>query len=450
MRKLLILLSLSIALAACAASVENAAPGESAAVPEAAPPATLAAPRPQIGSFGFDIAGMDRGSDPGDNFYMFANGAWERATEIPADRSNYGMFTMLDDLSKSRTRAIVEEAAAQPGSRIGDFYASFMDEARIEGAGIAPIRPMLAEVQAIRSRADFAAQLGRMLRQGRPGLRGSVANRRRVPTETIVRLGQSGLGLPDRDYYLRNEAALTSSATPIFPISPNCDLGRRAQRRAPRRRDPRLRDAARPGALDPVENRDDEKTYNKMNPAALARLARASTGRAISPRRASPASRMFWFRSRAHHRLRPRRRPDPGEVLRDYATVRLVDAAAPYLSSGFVDAHFAYHGTASAARRRTSRAGSAGDFGQRGARRRGQPHLCRPAFPAGSEGGGRPARPQRHRGDGPAAREPQLDAPETRQRARAKLAAFTPKIGYPDRWRDYSSVQGAATISSAT
>jgi len=144
MRKLLLLLAASTALAACAmqdsASVETAAPAAAAA-------------RPQIGAFGFDLAGMERTIAPGDNFYRYANGNWDRTTEIPADRSNYGMFTVLDDLSRQRTRAILDEAMATPGSRIGDFYASFMDEAAVDAAGLAPLRPMMTRIQAIADRA---------------------------------------------------------------------------------------------------------------------------------------------------------------------------------------------------------------------------------------------------------------------------------------------------------
>jgi putative endopeptidase len=209
MRKLLILLTLSTSIAACTASSQST-PVAQDVIATPVPPAPPR-PSPQIGSFGFDLTGMDRTVDPGDNFYQFANGNWDRVTEIPADRSNYGMFIELEDLSKTRTRAILEEAAQQPGSRIGDFYSSYMDEARVEAAGLTPVRPLLAEVQAIRTRADFAAELGRLARRGTTGpFAGFVTTDDRIPTQMAVRLTQSGLGLPDRDYYLRNDAALVS------------------------------------------------------------------------------------------------------------------------------------------------------------------------------------------------------------------------------------------------
>src|SRR6218665_3978400 len=121
---------------------------------------------PQYGTFGFDTAGMDRAIAPGQSFYNFANGNWDRTTQIPSDQSNYGMFTVLADLSESRTRGILEEAARTPGSRMGDMYASFMDEAAIERAGIAPIQPALTRIKGLADRGQWAAELGRLAHQG--------------------------------------------------------------------------------------------------------------------------------------------------------------------------------------------------------------------------------------------------------------------------------------------
>ena len=450
MRKLLIILALSsTALAACTTSgnddadmtVTNAATPEQVAAAEAAPER----PRPQLGSFGFDLAGMDRAVDPGDNFYQFANGAWDRATEIPADRSNYGMFTLLDDLSKTRTRAIVEEAAQQPGSRIGDFYASFMDEARIEQAGIAPIQPLLQRVQAIRTRADWASELGRLMRQGTTGpFAGYVATDDRVPTEMIVRLTQSGLGLPDRDYYLRDDAALTSKRdsykaylTQLLTLAGERNAAARAT--AILAFETRLAQAH----WSRVENRDDEKTYNKMTPAELARLApgfdfarfMSEAGFANQPSLLVSQPTAFTASARAVAAT-------PVDVLRDYTMVRLIDDAAPYLSSNFVNAHFAYHGTALGGtpqneprwkRGVTLVTGALGDEVSRIYVERHFP----PEAKAEADALVRnviQAMDRRLAGL-------TWMAPETRQRARAKLAAFTPKIGYPDTWRDYSPVQ---------
>src|SRR5687768_15315188 len=106
MRKLLILLAAASGIGACTTAPSDEA--ETVAGAAAGPVSPAEAQRPQIGSFGFDVAGMDRSVDPGDNFYRFANGNWDRVTEIPADRSNYGMFTLLEDHSRTRTREILD------------------------------------------------------------------------------------------------------------------------------------------------------------------------------------------------------------------------------------------------------------------------------------------------------------------------------------------------------
>ena len=89
-----------------------------------APAVAASSAKPQYGTFGFDTAGMDKSVAPGDNFYQYANGTWVRNTAIPADKSNYGMFTVLEDLSRDRTRQIIEEQAKDPNSKIGNAFAS--------------------------------------------------------------------------------------------------------------------------------------------------------------------------------------------------------------------------------------------------------------------------------------------------------------------------------------
>ena len=118
MRKLLLL---ALAASTLAAGAYAAAPARRPAAPAAA----ATSGQPELGKFGFDEAGMDRSMAPGDNFYGFANGNWAKNTPIPADKSSYGMFTCLDDLSRSRTREILDEAKNDPNSKIGNAYASY-------------------------------------------------------------------------------------------------------------------------------------------------------------------------------------------------------------------------------------------------------------------------------------------------------------------------------------
>src|SRR5919112_2732750 len=133
MVRLIIVLAAGTALAGCATRPAEVPPPPAEAV---GAPAPAPAPKAEIGTFGFDAAGMDRAVLPGDNFYQYANGTWARNTPIPADKSNYGMFTVLDDLSKERTRTIIEEAAKDPNSKIGIAYSTFLHTAAIESKGL--------------------------------------------------------------------------------------------------------------------------------------------------------------------------------------------------------------------------------------------------------------------------------------------------------------------------
>ena len=143
------------ALAGCATQ-QAPAPVAAAPVAEAAPAPAPAAPKPEYGTFGFDTAGMDKSIAPGNDFYGFANGTWAKNTPIPADKSNYGRFTVLDDLSRERTRQIIEEQAKDPNSKIGAAYASYMDQAAVEAKGLAPFQPWLNQVRGLKSRAGLA------------------------------------------------------------------------------------------------------------------------------------------------------------------------------------------------------------------------------------------------------------------------------------------------------
>jgi putative endopeptidase len=442
MRKLLILLAATTSLAACTTTPTDQP--ETVAAAAAGPVAPADAPRPQIGAFGFDLAGMDRSVDAGDNFYVFANGNWDRTTEIPADRSNYGMFTLLDDLSKSRTREILDEAARSPGSRIGDFYASFMDEAAIEAAGITPLRPIIDEIKAIRDRSGWAAELGQMFRRGVTGpFNGYVASDDRIPTEMIMRLTQSGLGLPDRDYYLRDEAALTEKRNAYQAyLARLLTLAGEANAEARAAAVMNFERGLAEVHWTRVDSRDDEKTYNKWARADFARQAPGfdwpvffrelgvdgQTNLLVSQPSAVAGSARLVSRT-------------PQSVLNDYLLLRVINDAAPYLSRDFVDAHFGFHGTVLNGTPQNE------DRWKRGvtlvtamvpddvSRLYVERHFPADAKAAADELVRNVIAAMDRRLAGLA-----WMSPETRARARAKLAAFTPKIGYPDRWRDYSGV----------
>ncbi|WP_306015417.1 M13 family metallopeptidase [Oceanicaulis sp. MMSF_3324] len=161
---------------------------------------------PVIGEFGFDVAGMDTSADPGDDFNQYANGGWMETTELPGDRSRYGMFTVLSEEAEEDVQAIILEAGeadAEAGSNnqlVGDLYASYMNEDAINAAGIAPLEPYLAEINAVESLDDATALFASVHHQSPYGF--AVWADPSDPSVNALRLFQGGLGMGNRDYYL--------------------------------------------------------------------------------------------------------------------------------------------------------------------------------------------------------------------------------------------------------
>ena len=208
MKRLMTLLAAGTALAGCN-TVPAAEPVAVAVAPVAPVTEVAAVEKPELGTYGFDTAGMDTTVLPGDNFYKYANGTWAQNTPIPADKSNYGMFTRLDDLSRQRTRVIIEEQAKDPSSKIGIAYNAFLDTAAIEAKGLAPFQPWLNSVESISSKADYAAVAARADRMGIGTPIGIyIGQDDKSPDRYIASVAQAGIGLPDRDYYLSDDAKM--------------------------------------------------------------------------------------------------------------------------------------------------------------------------------------------------------------------------------------------------
>ena len=188
---------------------------------------------------GVDVAGIDKSAKAGDGFDHYANGGWRSRTEIPADRSSIGAFLTAALLVEQRNVEIIagaargDAAAGTDARRIGDYYNAWLDRAAIESAGTAPLRPVLARIDAIASRRDLSAALGASMRADVDPLNATnfwtenlfgvfVAQGLQEPDRNMAYLLQGGLGLPDRDYYLSEAPAIAGSATATGPISARC------------------------------------------------------------------------------------------------------------------------------------------------------------------------------------------------------------------------------------
>ena len=405
----------------------------------------------EIGSFGFDVAGMNRAVKPGDDFVAFAGGTYLSALEIPADKTNFGMFTKLRDLSQERTRIIIEKAAATPAApgteaqKVGDFFASFMDEARIESKGIAPLKPELDAIAAIASKADFARAMGRNLRMGVPGPIGmGVGPDRKNPDRFVVTAGQGGLGLPDRDYYLDDKNPAFAKAREAYKTYIATMLGLAGFDNAAARAEAifALETSIARTHWTRVERRQAEKTYNPVPVAELGTrfpgvdwqgfIAGSTIPVAGEVIVATPSAIEGTARIIADADL---------AVLKDYMAFHTIRDAAAFLPKAFVDANFAmYNKTLGGQPEQAPRWKRGVDITSAVLGEALGKLYVAEYFPPEAK-----AKADLLVTNIIAAMDARLAklewmAPATRQAAREKLAAFKPKIGYPEKWRDYSAL----------
>src|SRR5690242_9247078 len=176
------------------------------AVMLAAPGSSQAPAKPVYGDWGYDASAMDRSVKPGDDFFAFVNGTWFNKAEIAPDRTFVGIDSVLNDQIEKDVRAIVEDMAKDPsangrlGQQIGDLYASWMDEGRIEQLGTEPLKPYLARVAAAKTRGDLVDLFAEPGFDSPVGI--AIFPDLKNPSRYAVYTGQGGLGMPNRDYYL--------------------------------------------------------------------------------------------------------------------------------------------------------------------------------------------------------------------------------------------------------
>lgn len=398
---------------------------------------------PKYGSWGMDIAGMDKSARPVDDFYEYANGTWASTTPIPADKSNYGMFTVLADLSLERTRAILEEARGDANSKIGGAYAAYLDTAAIEGKGLAPIKPWLDRVKGLTDKAGYPALVAEANRNGVGGpFSGNVGADDKAPDTYVMQLSQSGLGMPDRDYYLSTDAKMVATRdayraylTQMLTLAgePN------AAQRAGAVLDFETRIARAHWTR--TESRDANKTYNKMTVAALAKAAPGFDYAAWLSGRGARVNEVVVAQPSAFTGTAAAIAAAPVAVLRDQLMLRSLGRYADTLPRAFDQANFAFYGTTlSGTPQQEERWKRASNFASSAlADDVSRVYVARHFPPATKAAADRLVR---NVTDAMGRRIDQLDwmAPETKVQARAKLAAFTSKIGYPDQWRDYSAL----------
>ncbi len=453
--------SASALLAACATSAPMDKPAAAEQVkPAPAAPAASSA-RPVHGSFGVDTAGMDRNVAPGDSFYRFVNGTWLEKTEIPADRSSYGMFTALSEEASRRTRALIEEAAsakAPEGSevrKLGDLFASFMDEAAIEARGLAPLQPELQRIAAINTRKDLAAALGDTLRADVDALNtGDVTTDRlfglwvtedlNEPSRYAAYLMQGGLGLPDRDYYLVDNPRFTEvrqkyqqHIAAMLGLAGISDAEARAKRIFELEREIARVHWAQ------VDTQDVSKVNNPWPRSELAKRAPGLDWEAWLGAAGLGQQREFiiWQPS-ALTGIAKLVGSEPVQTWKDYLTFHAIARASPFLPKAFVDESFAFTGRVlTGAQQLRDRWKRGVDVTSAAMGEAIGKLYVEKYFPPEAK-----AEADKMVRNIVTAFGQRIDAlawmsPETKARAKEKLGTLQVGIGHPAKWRDYSKLE---------
>ena len=404
----------------------------------------------RYGTWGFDLAGRDTSVNPGDSFFRYANGRALDAMQIPSDRTSYGSFAMLRELSDNRMKAMIDGLVARtdlrPGSdeaKVADLYRSYMNEARIEQLDRSPIDGHLARIRAANTREAIAAYMGST--QGRIG--GSffgtgIGADAKQPTRYVTYVGQSGLGLPNRDYYL----------SPLYAEKKELYLKYVADMLAMAGWENPFSTAAEIVELEtqiaevhwtPIQNRNRDETYNEFTPASLARAAPGFDWRGyFQAAGLGGIQRLIVRQDTALPKIARIFARTPVATLQAWQAFHTVDDAAPLLSRRFADRQWEFRSRdLSGQPEQRSRDKRAISFAEgRMGDAVGRQYVAE-YFPAESKAqmeqlvaNLRTALANRIRGY-------DWMSPATKAAALEKLDKFTVKIGYPNKWRDYSGLE---------
>jgi len=404
-------------------------------------------------SSGVDLANIDASVRPQDDFFLNLNGKWLAKTEIPSDKSSWGSFEKLDDDTKPQLRAIIEAAAADagktPGSdaqRIGDFFASYMDEAKLETLRLSPLKAELGRVAALADKKDLPALIAHYHRIGVTTPFGFVIHQdNKDSTKYVADLVQDGLSLPDRDYYLKKSDKKMAETLAKYQqhVTKMLTLAGNASAAADAKAIVALETEMAKIQWTKVQLRDPVKAYNKITLDKLPKLAPGfdwttwlkDTG--IAGKVDYVIVSQPSFISGADKLLAR----TPLSTWKAWFQWQVIHASAPYLSKDFALENFAFYGTVLSdikeQQPRWKRAVNATDgaLGESLGKLYVEQH-----FPAE-----RKARMEALVQNLLAAFKQSIDtldwmSPETKKQAQAKLAKFTVKIGYPNKWRDYSKL----------
>ncbi|HEY0143974.1 MAG TPA: M13 family metallopeptidase [Thermoanaerobaculia bacterium] len=398
-------------------------------------------PRPYLGQHGFDLAQIDRAVGPCDDFYEYANGGWRRTHPLPATYARYGRFEQVSERNREVLRNILETSTTP---KIADFWASCMNEVGIDAAGTAPIRNDLARIDTIGNRRELAAEIARQQQRAvYPVFRFNAQNDYRNSQMVIAAVTQAGLGLPDRDYYLRDDGTYPATRTAyVEHITKMFELAGVANPAADARRVMALETELARAQMRRVDQRNPENVYHVTAVSELQSYAPAFDWPAFFS--AIGLGEMKSLNVAQPEYLREASRlaaEAPLESWKAYLRWSVIDNAAQYLSTAFAQQDFEFRGKTLSGQKemqprwqRCVRAADA-NIGEIV----GQEYVKRTFSPE--------AKTKMNEMIDNLVGALREDIPtltwmgaETKTAAIAKLEAFRRRIGYPDRWIDYSTL----------
>src|SRR6185312_12214548 len=334
-----------IALAALAGVAATSAYGDAA--------------KTEYGTWGFDTAAMDKSVKPGDDFFMYASGTWYKTAQIPPDRASTGSFQNLRILSEKRMQDIAASLDAKPydsltaeEKKLRDLYDSFVDQKALDAKGMAPAKHDLDMIAKLKTLNDVAAVMGDPALQLDSPLGFGIGINAKNPNAYDIELGQSGLGMPDRDYYLKDDAELakTRDAYKKHMVAMFALAGvKGGEKRAQAVYDLEYKMAEADWAN--ADRRDEDKIYNPMTYAELKSMAPQFPWDAYFKPSGLPLDAKHGDRQvivaekTAFPKLAAIFAETPVETWKDYLTLHYLHSYAPFLPKAFDDEDFAFYGT---------------------------------------------------------------------------------------------------------
>ena len=387
-----------------------------------------------------------------DDFFVHLNGKWLSSTEIPADKSSWGAFAKLHDDTQPKLLAIIENAAKDPkkvagsdAQKIGDFYASYMDEKKLEELGIAPLNATLGKIAALQSASELPALLAHL---GTLGVNlpydFAIHQDAKDSTKYVADIAQGGLGLPDRDYYLKPDAKLADALAKYqVHIEKTLALAGDKDAAAKAKAIVAFETALAKVQWSNVENRDPVKTYNKVEIAKMAALAPGHDWKAFLDSAGISAKVNYVIVSQPSYlkSFAELSNSTPIATIKSYLHWQVVSGYSNLLSKAYVDERFDFYGTTLTGVKEMQPRWKRGvGTVERSLGESIGKIYVEQNFPAE-----RKARMEALVKNLLVAYKQSIDkldwmSPATKKEAQAKLAKFTPKIGYPNKWKDYSAL----------